>query len=204
MELVVARAGRPHGLRGEVALEVRTDDPGRRLAVGARLRTDPDVGVLTIASSREHQGRPLVVFAEVADRTAAEELRGVLLLVDVDPDDPAEVEEDAWHRDQLVGLRATTVDGRDVGEVVGLEHLPAQDALVLRQPSGATALVPFVRSIVPEVDVPGGRVVLDPPGGLLEAVPAEDDEAADDGAEGDGQGEDAGGAGAEGPAAADR
>lgn len=196
MELVVARAGRPHGLRGEVALEVRTDDPGRRLAVGARLRTDPDVGVLTVASSREHQGRPLVAFAEAADRTAAEALRGVLLLVDVDPDDPAEVEEDAWHRSQLVGLRATTVDGRDVGEVVGLEHLPAQDALVVRQPSGATALVPFVRAIVPEVDVAGGRVVLDPPGGLLEAVPAEGDEAGD-GAPGD----DVGGAGGEGPAA---
>jgi len=180
VELVVARAGRAHGLRGEVALEVRTDAPERRLAVGARLRTDPDVGALTVAGVRAHQDRLLVTFAETPDRTAAEELRGVLLLVDVDPDDPAEAEDDAWHRSQLVGLRATTVDGRDVGEVVGLEHLPAQDALVVRQPSGATALVPFVRELVPEVDVAGGRVVLDPPGGLLEGDEVPDDEVPDD------------------------
>ncbi|WP_299033954.1 ribosome maturation factor RimM [uncultured Pseudokineococcus sp.] len=182
MELVVARAGRAHGLRGEVALEVRTDAPERRLAVGARLRTDPDVGALTVASVRAHQGRLLVAFEETADRTAAEELRGVLLLVDVDLDDPAEAEDDAWHRSQLVGLRATTTDGRDVGEVVGLEHLPAQDALLVRQPSGATVLVPFVRELVPEVDVAGGRVVLDPPGGLLEGDEVADGE--DDGEDG--------------------
>lgn len=171
MELVVARTGRPHGVRGELSLEVRTDDPGRRLAPGAVLRTDPpEVGPLTVTAVRDHSGRLLVTFAEVGDRTRAEELRGVLLLVDVDPTDAEEVEPDAWHVDQLVGLRAVTTSGQDVGEVVGLEHLPAQDALVVRQPSGATALVPFVTAIVPEVDVEGGRVVLDPPGGLLEGV----------------------------------
>ncbi|MEJ5913355.1 ribosome maturation factor RimM [Pseudokineococcus sp. 1T1Z-3] len=183
MELVVARAGRPHGLRGEVTLEVRTDAPQRRLAPGARLRTDPDVGVLTVEQARDHQGRLLVAFTEVLDRSAAEDLRGVLLLVDVDPDDPAEAEDDAWHRDQLVGLRAVLRDGRDVGEVVDLTHLPAQDVLVVRQSSGARALVPFVAAIVPEVDVRAGRVVLDPPGGLLEAVPAAEDETGDDGEE---------------------
>jgi len=175
VELVVARAGRAHGLKGEVSLELRTDSPGRRLAPGARLRTDPDVGELTVATTRSHLDRLLVTFDEVPDRTAAEGLRGVLLLVDVDVDAPDEREDDAWHRDQLVGLRAVTTDGTDVGEVVGLEHLPAQDALVVRQPSGARALVPFVREIVPEVDVAGGRVVLDPPGGLLEARPGDPD-----------------------------
>ncbi|NNU27357.1 ribosome maturation factor RimM [Isoptericola sediminis] len=164
MELVVARVGRAHGLRGEVSLEARTDVPDERFAVGAVLRTDPaDAGPLTVESARTHQGRWLVRFAEVADRTAAESLRGIELLVDVEDS----VEEDAWYPHELQGLRAELGDGTVVGEVVGLEHLPAHDALVVREDGGARTLVPFVRAIVPVVDVPGGRVVLDPPGGLL-------------------------------------
>lgn len=178
--LVVARVGRPHGLKGEVALELRTDEPAARLAVGARLETEPpDAGPLTVASARQANGRWFVRFAEVADRTAAESLRGVELLTVADSSD----DEDAWYRHELVGLRVELPDGRVVGEVVGLEHLPAQDALVIREtPSvecansayrdhgfakGARTLVPLVSAIVPLVDVAGGRVVIDPPGGLL-------------------------------------
>lgn len=167
MELVVARVGRAHGLKGEVALDVRTDDPEGRLGVGARLRTGPPAaGPLTVTRVRVHQDRYLVTFAEAPDRTAAEALRGVELLVDVDASD----EEDAWYPHELRGLRAELADGTVVGEVVGLEHLPAHDALVVSEPlptGTVRTLVPFVRAIVPEVDVPGGRVVLDPPGGLL-------------------------------------
>lgn len=169
MQLTVARIGRAHGLRGEVALDVRTDDPAARLAAGAVLATEPaDRGPLTVSRTREQQGRWYVTFAEAPDRTAAEALRGVGLVVEVaddasSPDD----DEDAWYPHELTGLRAEHVDGRLLGEVVGLEHLPAQDALVLREPDGARTLVPFVRAIVPVVDVAGGRVVLDPPGGLL-------------------------------------
>ncbi|MBU5422760.1 ribosome maturation factor RimM [Cellulomonas hominis] len=165
MLLTVARIGRAHGLRGEVALDVRTDDPDARLAVGAVLPTEPaDRGPLTVARTRVQQGRWYVAFAEVPDRTAAEALRGVDLLVEVADDDE---DEDAWYPHELAGLRAEHVDGRVLGEVTGLEHLPAHDVLVLREPDGARTLVPFVRAIVPVVDVPGGRVVLDPPGGLL-------------------------------------
>lgn len=165
MLLTVARIGRAHGLRGEVALDVRTDDPDSRLAVGAVLPTEPaDRGPLTVARTRVQQGRWYVAFAEVPDRTAAEALRGVDLLVEVADDDE---DEDAWYPHELAGLRAEHVDGRVLGEVTGLEHLPAHDVLVLREPDGARTLVPFVRAIVPVVDVPGGRVVLDPPGGLL-------------------------------------
>lgn len=172
MHLVVARIGRPHGLRGEVTLEVRTDQPERRLAVGSTLLTDPPVGPLTVTATRAAAGRWYATFAEVADRTAAEELRGVQLVVDVSD---AEAEDDAWYRHELVGLRVEHVDGRRLGTVVGLEHLPAQDALVVEEPSGARSLVPFVRAIVPVVDVRGGRVVLDPPAGLLhdDGEPAE-------------------------------
>lgn len=168
MLLTVARIGRAHGLRGEVALDLRTDAPDARLAVGTVLRTEPaDAGPLTVVASRELQGRWHVAFAEVADRTAAERLRGVELVVEVADDATVDDDEDAWYPHELAGLRAEHVDGRVLGEITGLEHLPAHDALVLREPDGARTLVPFVRAIVPVVDVPGGRVVLDPPGGLL-------------------------------------
>ncbi|MCA5893253.1 ribosome maturation factor RimM [Isoptericola sp. NEAU-Y5] len=167
MQLVVARIGRAHGLRGEVGLDLRTDVPEERLVTGAVLRTEPpSAGPLTITGTRVHQGRWLVTFAEASDRSAAEALRGTELVTDVDVSD----EEDAWYPHELAGLRAELEDGTVVGEVVGLDHLPAHDALVVREPlaSGAVrTLVPFVRAIVPVVDVAGGRVVLTPPGGLL-------------------------------------
>ncbi|WP_263119942.1 ribosome maturation factor RimM [Cellulomonas sp. RIT-PI-Y] len=164
MQLTVARIGRAHGLRGEVALDVRTDDPGARFAVGTVLSTDPaERGPLTITRVRTQQDRWFVQFAEAADRTAAEGLRGVTLVVEAADGE----EDDAWYPHELAGLRAEHVDGRVLGEITGLEHLPAQDVLVLRETDGSRTLVPFVRAIVPVVDVPGGRVVIDPPGGLL-------------------------------------
>ncbi len=167
MELVVARVGRPHGIHGEVSVEVRTDDPDRRFVVGVQFTTDPSsAGPLTLESVRDHNGRLLMTFGEVPDRTAAEGLRGTLLLLDVGAE--GDGEPDAWYDHQLVGLAATTVDGTDAGVVSGVEHGAAQDLLVLRLPSGRTARVPFVTALVPEVDVENGRVLLDPPGGLLE------------------------------------
>lgn len=175
MELTVATIGRAHGLRGEVALDLRTDIPEQRLAVGTVLQTDPrPAGPLTVARTRLQNGRWLVTFAEVGDRTAAEALRGVGLQVEAE----ASEEEDAWYPYELTGLRVERPDGTVVGEVVGLEHLPAQDVLVVRETGGERTLVPFVREIVPVVDVPGGRVVVDAPHGLLAADgPLEDDEA---------------------------
>ena len=186
MLLTVARVGRPHGLRGEVALDVRTDSPEDRLVTGRTFRTDPEsAGPLTLARVREQQGRWFVTFAEASDRSAVEALRGVTLVVDAAEPDAAD--DDAWYEHQLVGLRAEHVDGRLLGEVIGLESAPAHDLLVLREPDGARTLVPFVRAIVPVVDVPGGRVVLDPPGGLLASdaanlVVVRDDEAPEDAA----------------------
>ncbi len=164
MQLTVARIGRAHGLRGELALDLRTDLPDERLAPGTVLVTDrAGVGPLTVERTRVQQGRWYATFAGVHDRTAAEALAGVALVVEQDESD----EDDAWYPHELAGLRAEHVDGRLLGEVVGLEHLPAQDVLVVREPDGSRALVPFVRAIVPVVDVPGGRVVVDPPGGLF-------------------------------------
>ena len=178
MRLVVARVGRAHGIRGEVTVEVRTDAPGERFVPGARLHVTGDhelagVDVLTVGSMRDHNGTLLLSFEEVLDRTAAEALRGAVLEADV----PDEVDEpDAWYDHQLVGLRTLDPAGRELGEVVAVEHLPAQDLLVVRRPDGARRMVPFVAAIVPTVDVPGGTLVVDAPPGLLDDLP--DDPAA--------------------------
>ncbi len=167
MQLTVARIGRAHGLRGEVAIDVRTDDPDRRLAVGQVLATDPPAaGPLTVAGTRSQHGKWYARFVEVPDRTAAEALQGTELVVDADAE--TDDDEDAWYPHELTGLRADHVDGRLLGTIVGLEHLPAHDVLVLEETGTRhRTLVPFVHAIVPVVDVAGGRVVLDPPGGLL-------------------------------------
>jgi 16S rRNA processing protein RimM len=168
MLLVVARVGRAHGVKGEVAVEVRTDEPETRLAPGSVLLTDPpERGPLTLRSSRDHSGRLLVRFAGVDDRTAAEALRGTLLQVDVDPAATPD-EDDAWYDHQLVGLVVVDTGGEVVGEVGAVLHLPAQDLLAVVRADASEVLVPFVRGIVPTVDVVAGRVVVDPPPGLLD------------------------------------
>ncbi len=168
MLLIVGQIARPHGVRGEVVVEVRTDEPQERFAVGSVLQTDPTAaGPLTVVESRPHLGRLLVTFEGIADRDAADGLRTVLLCVDstdvAPPEDP-----DEFSDHELVGLRAGTPSGEDLGEVVRIEHAPANDLLVLRRPDGGSALVPFVKAFVPEVDVAGGRIVLTPPDGLLD------------------------------------
>ncbi|NHC44637.1 ribosome maturation factor RimM [Motilibacter aurantiacus] len=178
VELVVGRIGRAHGIRGDVLVDVRTDDPELRFAAGASLRTDPAVvGPLVVESGRVHSGRLVLRFEGVSDRTRAEQLRGTMLLVDVPADEEPEDPEEFFDH-QLIGLAAVLPSGEPVGEVVDVLHLPAQDVLAVRRPDGREALVPFVTEIVPEVDVPGGRIVVDPPAGLLDAL--EDETAAED------------------------
>ncbi|WP_426561434.1 ribosome maturation factor RimM [Angustibacter sp. McL0619] len=172
MERVVGRIGRAHGLRGEVTVDVRTDVPEQRFRPGARFATDPaELGPLELAEVREHSGTLLLYFAGVDDRIGAEALRGCLLLVSTD----AAEEDDAWYEDELVGLRVRSPQGEDLGEVARLDTGGAQDLLVVRRPAGPHVLVPFVRALVPEVDVPGGFVVVDPPGGLFDPENALED-----------------------------
>lgn len=174
MLVTVGRIGRPHGIAGEVSVEVRTDTADLRFAAGARLTTEPErAGPLTVRQTRWHGSRLLVRFDGVTDRTGAEALRGVRLLSEVSADErPADPDEFFDH--QLVGLRAVTTTDDDIGAVTDVLHLPEQDLLVIAR-EGTEALVPFVAEIVPEVDLPGGRVVIDPPRGLLD--PADADEA---------------------------
>ena len=168
MEVVVARIGRPHGIKGEVSVEVRTDDPDGRLAPGTVLRTEPAAaGPLTIVTGRVHSGRLLLTFDGCTSRSGAERLRNVLLVADVDPDERPEDPDEYFDR-HLVGLRVETLDGDQVGELAEMLHLPGQDVLVVRRHDGSESLVPFIAQFVPEVDLEGGRIVVDPPEGLLD------------------------------------
>jgi 16S rRNA processing protein RimM len=166
--LTVGRIGKPQGIRGEVTVEVRTDAPEIRFAVGSVLVTDPtERGPLTVESTRDQNGRLIVAFAGVPDRTAAEALRDTMLLVDAS-DVPPSDDPDEFHDTQLMGMTADLVDGTRLGEVTDVLHLPHGDVLVVRRAEGPEVLVPFVKAIVPEVDVTGGRLVVDPPEGLLD------------------------------------
>lgn len=168
MQLVVGRIARAHGIGGEVAVEVRTDSPETRFAVGTKVDTDPaDRGPLTVRRTRWHAGRLLVCFDEVSDRTGAEQLRGTLLVADSATSEPAEDPEEFWDH-QLIGLTVETRDGAVLGEVEDVAHPPGADLLVIRTSQGAELLVPFVRAFVPVVDLELRKLVVDPPEGLLE------------------------------------
>jgi 16S rRNA processing protein RimM len=166
MKVVVARIGKAHGLRGEVTVQVLTGAPDERFVPCATFATDPaSAGPLVVRSARDHNGILLLGFELTDDRTGAEALRGIKLLANPLEDHG---DEDTWYERDLVGLKAVTVRGDEVGVVTALESRPSQDLLVLRLTDGREALVPFVTAIVPEVDIEGGRVVLDPPAGLLD------------------------------------
>lgn len=162
-ERVVGRVGRPHGLRGEVTVDVRTDSPDQRFAPGAGL-TGGD-RTLIVRSSRPHGGRLLVTFEGVTDRDAAAQLRGTLLTVDIESLAPTG-DPDEFHDHQLEGLTAVRADGSRLGTIRAVVHAPAHDLLLLDTEHGEE-MVPFVQAIVPEVDLVTARVVIDPPEGLL-------------------------------------
>ncbi|MBG0562073.1 ribosome maturation factor RimM [Actinoplanes aureus] len=186
--LVVGQIGKPHGIRGEVSVVVRTDEPEERFTSGSVFITEvprdrrvnagpaaaPAPGVpfevpkqLVLESIRWHQGRGIAVFEGIHDRNVAEALRGVYLQVDsadlASPEDPEE-----FHDHQLIGLRVESVDGSSLGTVQRIEHAPASDLIVLAKTGGGTALIPFVTAMVPTVDVAGGRIIVDLPEGLLD------------------------------------
>lgn len=168
MLVTIGRIGRAHGLRGEVTVEVRTDDPDGRFSPGSVLLTDPgEAGPLTVTSMRPNSGRLLLAFDGVMDRTAADRLRGVVLQADVDPAQRPEDPEEFFDH-QLVGLTAVSLTGAALGEVAEVLHLPSQDVLALVTPEGRELLVPFVAELVPQVDLEARRLVVDPPGGLVD------------------------------------
>ncbi len=165
VEVVVGVIGRAHGIRGDVTIDVRTDEPERRFAPGQVLRDEKSSRAFTVLSARQHSGRLLVTFDGFADRSAVEAVRGVRLVVAVDADEsPAEPDE--FYDRQLVGLTVHAADDRAVGTVSAVIHLPIQDLLELNTDEGLR-LVPFVTALVPEVDLTAGLVRLADVPGLL-------------------------------------
>ncbi|MCW2844165.1 MAG: rRNA processing protein RimM [Nocardioides sp.] len=176
IDVVVGRIGKAHGLRGDVTINVRSDEPDRRFAPGSVLGVEAPAGsastlrTVTVASSRWHSSVLLVRFEEIPDRTSAEAARGIVLhatiAADESPEDP-----DEFYDHQLLGLAAFDVDGTHLGEVTALVHGGAQDLLSVKALDGRDTLVPFVKALVPEVDVPGGRVVIADRPGLVTPLP---------------------------------
>jgi len=165
--VVLARIGRPQGVRGEVTVELRTDAPEERFAAGSSLVTHPpERGPLRIAAARQHGSAWVLSIEGIEDRPSAETLRNTLLLLPADQR-PRLDQVDEFYDDQLIGLRAEDTTGTDLGKVVRILHLAGELLIVLR-PSGRELLVPFVSAIVTEVDLAAGKLVVDPPPGLLE------------------------------------
>jgi 16S rRNA processing protein RimM len=183
-QLRVGRLVKAHGLKGALKLELYTDDPEGRFVPGATFtlqvpESSPWHGKpLTVREFRWMNTHPVAFFEGVDDRSAAEELVRAILWIDEDTE-AAPAEDDAWYDHQLVGLQVVR-EGEVVGRVIRVDHFPAQDLLIVRTSTSSGAdgdrevLVPFVKAIVPQVDIAAGRVVVTPPPGLFEELPADE------------------------------
>lgn len=179
MEVLVARIGKPHGIRGEVTVQLFTDAPEDRFDTGEVFRVEgAGVPELTVAKARWNKDILIVAFEQVPDRNRAEELRGAQLFID--STSGSDDDEDAWYEHELVGLEVR-VDDEKVGTVTALRTLAVQDLLVVELTSGHEAFVPFVGEIVPEVDPEGGFVRIVPPAGLFDLNTPGSNQAPDDG-----------------------
>lgn len=183
MRVVVGRIGKAHGIRGEVTVEVRTDEPERRFAPGSRLHVDSSSlgqrardqartlrglidGELIVESVRPHGGGLLIGFDGVTDRNTAEALRGILLEVDRDPDERP-LDDDEYYDSDLIGCTVLDAEGRELGVVEDVVHLPGQDLLAVHDGQGREWLLPLVQELVPHVDLAERVVTAAPPEGLI-------------------------------------
>lgn len=171
MQLQVARIGKPHGIRGEVTVQVLTDAPGDRFVPGTEFVVEPaSAGPLVVESARWNKDILLLAFEGIETRNQAETLRGAKLFIETEELD--EDDDEGWYEHELVGLEAR-VGSQVVGKIAALHTMPVQDLLVVETPDGKEILVPFVEQIVPEVNVADGFVLLTPPEGLFEVNDAE-------------------------------
>jgi 16S rRNA processing protein RimM len=170
-KLRVGRLVKAHGLKGALKLELYTDSPDQRFRAGQELELQvPETSewfgkTVKVAELRFYNQSPVLFLEGIQDRSQAETLVKAILLIETDleqlPEDP-----EAWYDHQLVGLTALVGD-EVVGKVIRVDHLPAQDLLAIETSNGEV-LVPFVKQIVPLVDIQKGQVVLTPPAGLFE------------------------------------
>ncbi|WP_394769423.1 ribosome maturation factor RimM [Lacisediminihabitans sp.] len=181
-QLRVGRLTKAHGLKGAIKVEMYTDAPERRFVPGAvftlQVPTSSDWHgkTLELTELKWYNAQPVAFFKDVPDRSVAETLVKAILWVDQDLSEPSD-EEDAWYDHQLVGL-AVMRDGVRVGTVSLVDHLPAQDLIHVTTETGEV-LVPFVKAIVPTVDIAAGTLTVTPPAGLFEELPDDEPDESD-------------------------
>ncbi len=172
-KLRVGRFLKAHGLKGAIKLELYTDSPNERFVPGAVLELQvpeesPWFGKsVTVSELKWFNSSPVLFLKDVSDRTQAESLIKAILLVE-QPLDVSPQEPDAWYDHQLAGLKVMR-DGAEIGTLLRVEHMPAQDLLVIKTEE-AEVLLPFVKAFVPKVDVSAGVIEITPPGGLFEQI----------------------------------
>jgi 16S rRNA processing protein RimM len=172
-KLRVGRFLKAHGLKGAIKLELYTDSPNERFVPGAVLELQvpeesPWFGkTVTVSELKWFNSSPVLFLKDVSDRTQAESLIKAILLVE-QPLDASPQEPDAWYDHQLAGLKVMR-DGAEIGTLLRVEHMPAQDLLVIKTEE-AEVLLPFVKAFVPKVDVSAGVIEITPPGGLFEQI----------------------------------
>jgi 16S rRNA processing protein RimM len=167
MRVVVGRIGKPHGIRGQVTVESRTDEPDLRFAPGTEFIIDGPLQLLTVEAVHWHSGRLLIKFEGIHDRSWAESIRNTILEVERDPNETPQ-DPDEFYDDQLEGCNVELLDGTAIGIVTEVIHLPSQDMLSVLRPDESEVLVPFIALFVPVVEIAQKRIVIDPPAGLLE------------------------------------
>ncbi|MFA4082569.1 ribosome maturation factor RimM [Mycobacteroides salmoniphilum] len=174
MELVVGRIAKAHGVTGELAVEIRTDDPDERFAAGSvlhgRLPRGGGSREFVVESVREHSGRLLIRCTGISDRDAADAVRGTLFTVNT-ADLPTIEDPDEFYDHQLEGLTVRTQDGTAIGTVSEVLHTPGGELLSVKPPSSdqqAEILVPFVSAIVTSISLADKVIEIDPPEGLLD------------------------------------
>jgi 16S rRNA processing protein RimM len=190
MRLQVARIGKPHGIRGEVTVQVLTDAPQDRFVPGVVFEIEhPGIKTLTVEGARWNKEILLLAFEEILDRNVAETMRGAKLFIETED---TEDEGEGWYEHELVDLEARVGD-KVIGKVTALRTGNVQDLLVVKSTDGDEVYVPFVESIVPEVNIEGGYILMTPPDGLFD-INREDaaaDDAAAESAAGEAKGEEA-------------
>ena len=173
----MGRLLKAHGLKGAIKLELYTDSPNERFRKGAVLELQvpeesPWFGkTVTVADLKWFNNSPVVFLEGITDRTQAESLIKAILLID-QPLDVSPEEPEAWYDHQLVGLKVFR-DGTEIGSVLRVDHMPAQDLLAIKHGEKET-LLPFVKAFVPKVDVSAGLIEITPPGGLFEELEEDD------------------------------
>jgi 16S rRNA processing protein RimM len=159
--------GAPHGVRGAVRIRTFTDEPAAIASYGA---LEDEAGArhftLQIVGSAKGDGMVIAKLSGVADRDRAETVRGLRLYLPRAALPPTG--EDEFYHADLVGLAAMLEDGSRLGTVIAVHDFGAGDVLEIARDSGQPVVVPFTRAVVPVVDLAAGRVVLDPPEGLID------------------------------------